>query len=527
MVIIGTIFVNMLLLAMNKNFAIVDLIFTGIYTLEVIIKVLSRGFVLHTFSYLRNPWNWLDFTVVLLAYLTLAFPTIPGLSALRAFRALKMIAILPGLKTIIGAIFKSARLLMEVLLLMMFVLLIIALFGLQIFKGVLTHKCIKNMEPRVNITHAEWENYIQNKFVMFGAHYIVNLVLAVVAASYEKEAKRKQELKEEEERILELRRQKALLVLSIIFIIEAILKVTALNPMPYVRNGWNAFDFIIVLLTCLEWILSTVNIPTLKLSMIRSLRMLRVFKLAKNWKTLNTLINIIFKSLKEMGNLTLIVIIVIYIFTVIGMQLVGHDYENKLETVEEEQQEAEREIYRPSGDTGCSEITEQSNDKPVNEDNKIDGEKPLCSVEEEGMEDEEQKTEVKTMQPCLPAMCTEKCICCNALKTTFLGKLFLSLRTLMFKVVNNRVFDGSVLFVILLSTMTLTLDDKYLQKDAKVQLALRYLDYFYAFFFNFEMIVKVLGLGLTDYFTNVWTLLDFFLVVACDNEIASVHHFTT
>ncbi|XP_072429349.1 sodium channel protein type 9 subunit alpha-like [Chiloscyllium punctatum] len=552
--------------------------------------------------------------------------------------------------------------------------------------------------------------------VMFGAHYIVNLVLAVVAASYEKEAKRKQELKEEEERILELRRQKALLVLSIIFIIEAILKVTALNPMPYVRNGWNAFDFIIVLLTCLEWILSTVNIPTLKLSMIRSLRMLRVFKLAKNWKTLNTLINIIFKSLKEMGNLTLIVIIVIYIFTVIGMQLVGHDYENKafegnqiprwnfrgfynsfimvfrilcgewieplydcmrcskmyfclplflltyiagnflvlnlflalllnffsgdtltankkeekttpykdyiknfllmlscrkrnksslgkiqpddqtdtsetdnahfsndvplsdcnmkhqmsmqneinlsrtvestasptlsnsaelpsmgtnevptisamcdpasggrkyengsavlmLETVEEEQQEAEREIYRPSGDTGCSEITEQSNDKPVNEDNKIDGEKPLCSVEEEGMEDEEQKTEVKTMQPCLPAMCTEKCICCNALKTTFLGKLFLSLRTLMFKVVNNRVFDGSVLFVILLSTMTLTLDDKYLQKDAKVQLALRYLDYFYAFFFNFEMIVKVLGLGLTDYFTNVWTLLDFFLVV--------------
>ncbi|GCB82064.1 hypothetical protein scyTo_0023201, partial [Scyliorhinus torazame] len=75
-------------------------------------------------------------------YLTLAFPRIPGLSALRAFRALKMIAILPGLKTIIGAIFKSARLLMEVLLLMMFVLLIIALFGLQIFKGDITYETL-------------------------------------------------------------------------------------------------------------------------------------------------------------------------------------------------------------------------------------------------------------------------------------------------------------------------------------------------------------------------------------------------
>ncbi|XP_078080197.1 sodium channel protein PaFPC1-like [Mustelus asterias] len=74
-----------------------------------------------------------------------------------------MIAILPGLKTIIGAIFKSARLLMEVLLLMMFVLLIIALFGLQIFKGVLTHKCIKNLPPGINISHNDWGNYIQNK----------------------------------------------------------------------------------------------------------------------------------------------------------------------------------------------------------------------------------------------------------------------------------------------------------------------------------------------------------------------------
>uniref|UniRef100_A0A4W3K8K7 Sodium channel protein n=1 Tax=Callorhinchus milii TaxID=7868 RepID=A0A4W3K8K7_CALMI len=619
-------------------------LFTFIYTVEVIIKVLARGFALHTFSYLRNAWNWLDFTVILLAYLTLAFPQIPGLSALRAFRALKMIAILPGLKTIIGAIFKSARLLMEVLLLMLFVLLIIALFGLQIFKGVLKHKCIKNLANGINITDEEWYTYIQNqskcilycnfnfpvwvnnpceKFlyntfvyrrcptnftclpgighnpnngytnfdnigwalitafqlitldywentynlvlrasgayyiiffivvVMFGAHYIVNLVLAVVAASYEKEAKRKQEAKEEEERILELRRKKEKMVrssttqkvnhmtsqsnnfsvvltslfladedgerqtkttskwnmfkrrltkkfcswtccpaflniqhylvifvshslfegviticilintlllsidyykapysnalekgntvLSIIFVIEAILKITALNPLPYVQNGWNAFDFIIVLLSCLEWALSTINIPTLKLSMIRSLRMV-IFKLAKNWRTLNILITIIFKSMREMGNLTVIVIIVIYIFTVIGMQLVGHDYAHAVTF-------SGNEIPRWNF-TGFYNSF-------------IMVFRILCGEWIEPLYD---------------------CMRCS--KMYFCVPLFL-----------------------------LTWRNVYSRTNVKIQLALQNLDYFYTVFFNMEMVFKVLGLGLTNYFTNVWTLLDFFLVV--------------
>ncbi|XP_059844642.1 sodium channel protein type 4 subunit alpha A-like [Hypanus sabinus] len=194
----------------------------------------------------------------------------------------------------------------------------------------------------------------------------------------------------------------------------------------------------------------------------------------------------------------------------------GRKYENgsavlMLETLEEVQQEMESEQVSPSVNINSLEKEKQINDKRVCEDNKAADQKQASSVEE--AEDEEPKAETKIMQPCLPAICNEKCNCCNIIRSTFLTEIFLKVRTLMFKVVNNRVFDGSVLFVILLSTMTLTLDDKYLQKDEKVQLALKYLDYFYTFFFNFEMIVKVLGLGLTDYFTNVWTLLDFFLVV--------------
>lgn len=41
--------------------------FTGIYTFESLIKVLSRGFCIDSFTFLRDPWNWLDFMVISMA----------------------------------------------------------------------------------------------------------------------------------------------------------------------------------------------------------------------------------------------------------------------------------------------------------------------------------------------------------------------------------------------------------------------------------------------------------------------------
>ncbi len=42
-------------------------VFTGIYTFEATIKVLSRGFCIGPFTFLRDPWNWLDFMVISMA----------------------------------------------------------------------------------------------------------------------------------------------------------------------------------------------------------------------------------------------------------------------------------------------------------------------------------------------------------------------------------------------------------------------------------------------------------------------------
>ena len=41
-------------------------VFAAIYTLEMILKIISKGFALHKYAYLRDSWNWLDFVVVIL-----------------------------------------------------------------------------------------------------------------------------------------------------------------------------------------------------------------------------------------------------------------------------------------------------------------------------------------------------------------------------------------------------------------------------------------------------------------------------
>jgi hypothetical protein len=73
-------------------------IFTGIYTFESAVKVMARGFILQPFTYLRDAWNWLDFVVIALAYVTMGID-LGNLAALRTFRvlrALKTVAIVPG-----------------------------------------------------------------------------------------------------------------------------------------------------------------------------------------------------------------------------------------------------------------------------------------------------------------------------------------------------------------------------------------------------------------------------------------------
>ncbi|KAM6281337.1 sodium channel protein type 5 subunit alpha-like [Porphyrio hochstetteri] len=140
----------------------IEFTFTGIYTFESLIKILARGFCLNEFTFLRDPWNWLDFSVIIMAYVG-AFSNLGSVSVLRTFRvlrALKTISVVPGLKIIVGALIQSVKKLANVMILTLFCLSVFALIGLQLFKGNLRQKCIRNSTELNEFVHNKtWEFY--------------------------------------------------------------------------------------------------------------------------------------------------------------------------------------------------------------------------------------------------------------------------------------------------------------------------------------------------------------------------------
>uniref|UniRef100_A0A8C1VIF3 Sodium channel protein n=1 Tax=Cyprinus carpio TaxID=7962 RepID=A0A8C1VIF3_CYPCA len=149
----------------------VEYTFTGIYTFESAVKIIARGFCIDDFTFLRDPWNWLDFMVISMAYIT-EFVNLGNVSALRTFRvlrALKTISVIPGLKTIVGALIQSVKKLSDVMILTVFCLSVFALIGLQLFMGNLRQKCVVwpiNITElyQANGTHAfNWDEYIMNE----------------------------------------------------------------------------------------------------------------------------------------------------------------------------------------------------------------------------------------------------------------------------------------------------------------------------------------------------------------------------
>ncbi|XP_066927937.1 sodium channel protein 1 brain-like isoform X5 [Clytia hemisphaerica] len=140
-----TIAVNCVFMALSDPPELMEFIFAAIYTLEMIIKILAKGFVMHKYSYLRNSWNWLDFVVVVLGYVTMT-PWVNNLDGFRTFRvlrALKTISTVKGLKAMVNTLLKSMKMMTDVIILTLFFISIFALIGLQLFPGQLRSRCVK------------------------------------------------------------------------------------------------------------------------------------------------------------------------------------------------------------------------------------------------------------------------------------------------------------------------------------------------------------------------------------------------
>ncbi|KAH8283438.1 hypothetical protein KR018_001668, partial [Drosophila ironensis] len=163
--VMATILFNCIFLAMTETVEEAEYIFLAIYTIEMVIKIIAKGFLLNKYTYLRNPWNWLDFVVITSGYATIGMEVgnLAGLRTFRVLRALKTVSIMPGLKTIINALLHSFRQLAEVMTLTIFCLMVFALFALQVYMGELRNKCVRQVPTDwTNVSHSDWQIWVND-----------------------------------------------------------------------------------------------------------------------------------------------------------------------------------------------------------------------------------------------------------------------------------------------------------------------------------------------------------------------------
>ena len=121
-----------------------DLVFTLIFTVELVIKVLAMGFVIDPYSYIRSAWNQLDLLVVVASWLPLLFPALDNFTAMRAFRALRPLRTInrmPGLRRQVDTLLDSLPHLLDVSLLSGFIMVVFGVLSLQLFQGLLRYRC--------------------------------------------------------------------------------------------------------------------------------------------------------------------------------------------------------------------------------------------------------------------------------------------------------------------------------------------------------------------------------------------------
>ncbi|XP_015186705.1 PREDICTED: voltage-dependent calcium channel type A subunit alpha-1 isoform X20 [Polistes dominula] len=127
-----------------------DYAFTGVFTIEMILKIIDLGVILHPGSYLREFWNIMDAVVVICAAVSFAFDmtgssagqnlsTIKSLRVLRVLRPLKTIKRVPKLKAVFDCVVNSLKNVINILIVYILFQFIFAVIAVQLFNGKFFH----------------------------------------------------------------------------------------------------------------------------------------------------------------------------------------------------------------------------------------------------------------------------------------------------------------------------------------------------------------------------------------------------
>uniref|UniRef100_A0A8C5A5G7 Voltage-dependent L-type calcium channel subunit alpha n=1 Tax=Gadus morhua TaxID=8049 RepID=A0A8C5A5G7_GADMO len=124
----------------NQVLAYADIVFTSVFTAEIVLKMTTYGAILHQGSFCRNSFNILDLLVVSVSLLSMgmessAISVVKILRVLRVLRPLRAINRAKGLKHVVQCVFVAIKTIGNIVLVTMLLDFMFACIGVQLFKG--------------------------------------------------------------------------------------------------------------------------------------------------------------------------------------------------------------------------------------------------------------------------------------------------------------------------------------------------------------------------------------------------------
>nr|VZI41857.1 unnamed protein product [Spirometra erinaceieuropaei] len=124
----------------NKVLNYFDFFFTSVFTIEITLKMIAHGFIMHEGAFCRSMFNLLDLIVVFVALISFvleneAISAVKILRVLRVLRPLRAINRAKGLKNVVQCVVTALRSIGNILLVAVLLEFIFAVIGVQLFKG--------------------------------------------------------------------------------------------------------------------------------------------------------------------------------------------------------------------------------------------------------------------------------------------------------------------------------------------------------------------------------------------------------
>ncbi|XP_061544272.1 dihydropyridine-sensitive L-type skeletal muscle calcium channel subunit alpha-1-like isoform X4 [Phycodurus eques] len=414
----------------NQVLAYADIVFTSVFTAEIVLKMTTYGAFLHNGSFCRNSFNILDLLVVSVSLLSMgmessAISVVKILRVLRVLRPLRAINRAKGLKHVVQSVFVAVKTIGNIVLVTMLLDFMFACIGVQLFKGkfysctdpdkMTEEECkgwyIKYQEGALHemeVQKREWTNSELNFDNIFNgmlalftistfegwpkilhkaidsniedqgpvynnrvaisiffiiyliliAFFMMNIFVGFVIVTF-------QEQGEQEYKNCELDKNQHCnqsdhvthlsdmlnVIFTVLFTVEMILKLMAFKAKGYFGDPWNVFDFVIVIGSVVDVILSEIDAAlvssgglyclhgcdavdpmqaiassenmSVSITFFRLFRVMRLVKLLNRSEGIRNLLWTFIKSLQALPYVALLILMLFFIYAVVGMQIFG------------------------------------------------------------------------------------------------------------------------------------------------------------------------------------------------------------